>query len=80
GEGSMHEWASAKPALAAKDHIHLTNRGYVRMGMAFGDALMRAYDACQRGQGGAPCGRVVERASAAVAPTSDDADPAPPEP
>lgn len=78
GEGSMHEWASAKPALAAKDHIHLTNRGYVRMGMAFGDALMRAYDACQRGQGGAPCGRAAPSAPAAPVngdeePVSDDA-------
>jgi lysophospholipase L1-like esterase len=79
GEGSMHEWASAKPALAAKDHIHLTNRGYVRMGMAFGDALMRAYDACQRGQGGAPCARVVERVSTAAAPASG-ADPSSSEP
>lgn len=81
GEGSMHEWASAKPALAAKDHIHLTNRGYVRMGMAFGDALMRAYDACQRGQGGAPCGQVVQRGSSAAAPAHDaalDADAAAP--
>ncbi len=45
GEGSMHEWATAKPALGSPDHIHLTARGYVKMGMAFGDALMRAYDA-----------------------------------
>ena len=27
------------------DHIHLTTRGYVRMGMALGDALLRAFDA-----------------------------------
>jgi lysophospholipase L1-like esterase len=45
GEGSMHEWTEAKPALGSPDHIHLTARGYVKMGMALGDALMRAYDA-----------------------------------
>jgi lysophospholipase L1-like esterase len=84
GEGSMHEWASAKPALGAKDHIHLTNRGYVRMGMAFGDALMRAYDACHAGQAGAPCERAAssERTSASAPPPAanvagDAAAPAP---
>lgn len=45
GEGSMHEWVEAKPPLGAPDHIHFTARGYVKLGMAFGDALMRAYDA-----------------------------------
>jgi lysophospholipase L1-like esterase len=45
GEGSMSEWVRANPRLGATDHIHLTARGYVRMGMVLGDALMRAYDA-----------------------------------
>ncbi len=45
GEDSMHEWVEAKPALGAPDHIHFTARGYVKMGMAFADALMRKYDA-----------------------------------
>ncbi len=45
GEGSMHRWVEAKPALGAPDHIHFTARGYVKLGMAFGDALMRSYDA-----------------------------------
>jgi lysophospholipase L1-like esterase len=45
GEGSMAEWVRANPRLGASDHIHLTARGYVRMGMVLGDALMRAYDA-----------------------------------
>lgn len=45
GEDSMHEWVEAKPPLGAPDHIHFTARGYVKLGMAFGDALMRAYDA-----------------------------------
>ena len=45
GAGSMAEWARSNPRLGASDHIHLTPRGYVRMGMALGDALLRAYDA-----------------------------------
>lgn len=45
GEGSMAEWVQANPRLGASDHIHLTQRGYVRMGMVLGDALMRAHDA-----------------------------------
>jgi lysophospholipase L1-like esterase len=45
GEGSMAEWVQANPRLGAPDHIHLTSRGYVRMGMVLGDALLRAHDA-----------------------------------
>lgn len=45
GEGSMAEWVRANPRLGAPDHIHLTSRGYVRMGMVLGDALLRAHDA-----------------------------------
>ncbi len=44
GAGSMHEWTRARPQMGAGDHIHLTKRGYVLMGMSLGDALMRAYD------------------------------------
>jgi lysophospholipase L1-like esterase len=44
GAGSMQQWVRARPALGAGDRIHLTVRGYVRMGMVLGDALMRAYD------------------------------------
>jgi lysophospholipase L1-like esterase len=45
GEGSMAEWVRANPRLGAPDHIHLSQRGYVRMGLVLGDALLRAYDA-----------------------------------
>lgn len=45
GAGAMDEWVRANPRMGAPDHIHLTTRGYVRMGMMLGDALMRAYDA-----------------------------------
>lgn len=44
GPGSMERWVEARPALGAGDHVHFTKRGYVRMGMALADALMRAYD------------------------------------
>jgi lysophospholipase L1-like esterase len=44
GAGSMDAWVKANPRLGSPDHIHLTPRGYVRMGMALADALMRSYD------------------------------------
>jgi lysophospholipase L1-like esterase len=44
GDGSMHQWVTSQPPLASPDHIHLNNRGYVRVGMGLADALMRAYD------------------------------------
>jgi lysophospholipase L1-like esterase len=47
GAGAMDEWVRANPRMGAPDHIHLTTRGYVRMGMMLGDALLRAYDAQQ---------------------------------
>jgi len=45
GQGSMLTWASAQPAMAQSDHLHLTRRGYARMGMALADAIMFDYDA-----------------------------------
>lgn len=44
GELSMLDWARAIPPMAKSDHIHLTRRGYVRMGMALVDAMMMPYD------------------------------------
>ncbi len=44
GEGSSHTWATSKPQMASRDHIHLTRRGYVRMGMAITDAIMAEFD------------------------------------
>lgn len=44
GSGSMHTWATASPQMGSKDHIHLTRRGYVRMGMGLTDAMMAGYD------------------------------------
>lgn len=44
GSNSMHTWATSRPQMASKDHIHLTKRGYVRMGMVLTDALMAGFD------------------------------------
>ena len=44
GELSMLQWANAEPPMAKSDLIHLTRRGYVRMGMALTDALMLDFD------------------------------------
>lgn len=45
GEQSMVTWAAAQPAMAQSDHLHLTRRGYTRMGMAMTDAMMFDFDA-----------------------------------
>lgn len=45
GQGSMVTWATAQPAMAQSDYLHLTRRGYARMGMALADAIMFDYDA-----------------------------------
>jgi lysophospholipase L1-like esterase len=45
GQGGMERWVAASPPMASSDRIHLTRRGYVKMGLALGDALLRAYDA-----------------------------------
>lgn len=44
GPLSMTKWVHATPQMAKNDHIHLTRRGYVRLGMALVDAMMLAYD------------------------------------
>lgn len=44
GELSMLQWVRSEPPMARPDHIHLTRRGYVRMGMALADALMDGFD------------------------------------
>ncbi len=44
GLNSMHTWATARPQMASKDHIHFSRRGYVRLGMAVADAMMAGFD------------------------------------
>ena len=44
GEGSMALWVQSTPQMGRADYIHLTRRGYVRLGMAFTDALMQGFD------------------------------------
>ncbi|HLT36932.1 MAG TPA: GDSL-type esterase/lipase family protein [Enhygromyxa sp.] len=50
GVNSMHTWATARPQMASRDHIHLTKRGYVRMGMAVTDAMMASFDRALSGR------------------------------
>jgi lysophospholipase L1-like esterase len=49
GVGSMDRWANARPQMGSRDHIHLTKRGYVRMGMGITDAIMAGYDGAHGG-------------------------------
>lgn len=44
GELSMAQWTTSVPQMAKDDYIHLTRRGYVRMGMALVDAMMMPFD------------------------------------
>ncbi len=47
GVDTIGTWAEAEPAMARGDHIHLTGRGYLRMGMALTDAIMQDFDAAE---------------------------------
>ncbi len=40
GPGSMQAWIDADPPLAARDRVHLTARGYARLGEAIADLLL----------------------------------------
>jgi lysophospholipase L1-like esterase len=68
GELSMLTWAAAQPAMANSDHLHLSRRGYVRMGMALTDALMFDYDAATVPPPVADTGTQVARSAEAAAP------------
>jgi lysophospholipase L1-like esterase len=45
GPMSMPTWIASQPAMGRNDGVHLTRRGYVRMGMGLTDAIMTAFDA-----------------------------------
>jgi lysophospholipase L1-like esterase len=45
GEGSFAAWARDKPPLARPDRVHLTPRGYERLGQALAKALLDSYAA-----------------------------------
>ena len=45
GDLSMLQWVHADDPLASKDYVHLTRRGYERIGQLFMDALMGPYEA-----------------------------------
>ncbi|TPV94240.1 MAG: hypothetical protein B7733_16160 [Myxococcales bacterium FL481] len=51
GEMGMTRWVEASPTMAQADHLHLTRRGYTRLGMALADAMMQGYDAAGREPG-----------------------------
>jgi hypothetical protein len=52
GEGWHGVWQRLTPALAARDGVHLTARGYDAMGAALYADLMRAYDRWRAGGSG----------------------------
>ena len=74
GELSMITGAAAQPAMANSDHLHLSRRGYVRMGMALTDALMFDYDAATVAPPVVDTGTQVASSneSAALAPGPED--------
>ena len=45
GDLSMVSWVNADDPMAAQDYVHLTRRGYERIGQLFMDALMTPYQA-----------------------------------
>jgi lysophospholipase L1-like esterase len=44
GEGTIVRWAKESPPLAAPDRIHLTARGYEKLGGLLATALLESYD------------------------------------
>jgi lysophospholipase L1-like esterase len=44
GEGGFRRWAAANPPLGGKDRVHLTARGYARLGRAIAESLLAACD------------------------------------
>lgn len=75
GELSMVTWAAAQPAMGQSDHLHLTRRGYARMGMALTDALMFDFDAATVAPPVVDTGTQV---ASGTMPTADPGDPANP--
>ena len=48
GEMSMVRWAAHAPPYGAPDHVHLTRRGYERLGAVLTRALLAGYDVSSR--------------------------------
>jgi lysophospholipase L1-like esterase len=42
GPGSFGRWAQQEPPLAARDHVHLTPKGYERLGQVIADRILTA--------------------------------------
>ncbi|MDD9938275.1 MAG: SGNH/GDSL hydrolase family protein [Myxococcales bacterium] len=45
GDMSMVRWVATEPPMGAKDHVHFTKHGYVRLGDVLHDALLEGYTA-----------------------------------
>ncbi|MEO1053720.1 MAG: GDSL-type esterase/lipase family protein [Bacteroidota bacterium] len=50
GKNSMPSWVDADPPLAAKDYVHFTNEGAVKIAGLFYDALMKDFEAFENGK------------------------------
>jgi lysophospholipase L1-like esterase len=50
GAEHMHQWATAEPRVAYKDHVHLTDIGYQWWADALSSAVLAEYDRWRRTQ------------------------------
>jgi lysophospholipase L1-like esterase len=50
GADHMHQWATAEPKVAYKDHVHLTDIGYQWWADALSSAVLAEYDRWRRAQ------------------------------
>lgn len=48
GENTMVQWVKASPALGAKDHIHVSEKGAKKIGDLFVEKLMASKEYYQR--------------------------------
>jgi hypothetical protein len=67
GACSIHAWTTAKPPLAAPDHITLTEAGAERSARALFTEIMTGFDAYQRALQAKAQAVVAQAASAAPA-------------
>ena len=75
GVGAMDVWANAEPQLGKADHIHMTKRGYLRIGMGLTDAIMDGYDHGEfADEGDAPAGDSTDAKDAKVDANVDAGD------
>ena len=44
GPGSIYYWRKTNPVLSNKDHVHLTRKGYEKMGKMFANDLLQSFN------------------------------------